>query len=115
MVSLASFVTLVAPDLSNRRLRLNPGKVRFLFFLSCLADSHDASRARARASRLRELRMDETVSSLTMSAGNLQGGRVRRRFALGGGQVNRERAALAEARSRPSRGRRGPRQCCARC
>jgi hypothetical protein len=50
-VSLASFV---APDLSNRRLRLNPGKVRFLFSrFWCLANTLRcfALPARARAGR----------------------------------------------------------------
>src|SRR5215207_9375746 len=97
MVFLASFMTLVAPDLPNRKMRSTWQSPLSVFPFSCLADGRDAfagPRARERAARVED-GSGRAVLSLPMSARNLQGGRVRRRFAIGGGQVNRERAAFA--------------------
>src|SRR5918993_4393618 len=98
MVFVASFVTLVAPDLPNRGMPLDLAKSAFCFpvvvpgrWPRCICD---APRAREPAARVEDGR-GRAALSLPMSARNLQGGRVRRCFAFGSGQVNRERAALA--------------------
>jgi hypothetical protein len=58
MVFLASFVTLVAPDLPNGSMPLDRQSPLSVFPFSCLADGRDAYAARARESRQRELKME---------------------------------------------------------